>query len=348
MLMKSETTQTNAPLVWVLQTARTGDSAQARALAEALGWPHELKPLDFNSLFNIHNKLLGGSLISLTEAAKDVLAPPWPDLVIAVGRRTVPAARWIQAQNGGRTKLVQLGRPRLDPAHFDLVISTPQYGIPARSNVLNLPVPVHPPIVSTEGELEQWTQQLAHLPRPWTAVVLGGAPWPFRFDAPVIDELAAKLNALTGGAGACIICGSPRTLPGATDDLASKLQGQSAAYGWGPNAPNPYRAVLQLADRFVVSGDSASMLGEACSTGKPVFIFDLPNRPLSAATAGAGRLIARSGLIYPPRDMRALHSELADKGHAQVLGADGAGHRTRLPNPLQTARDRVAALFDGR
>ena len=36
MLMKTDPAQSTKPLVWVLQTARAGDSAQARALADAV------------------------------------------------------------------------------------------------------------------------------------------------------------------------------------------------------------------------------------------------------------------------------------------------------------------------
>ena len=348
MLMKSEIAQTRAPLVWVLQTARAGDSAQARALADVLGWSYELKTLSFNTLFNVPNSVLGASLLSLTPEAREVLGPPWPDLVIGVARRTVPAARWIRAQAGGRTKLVQLGRPRLDPAHFDLVISTPQYGLPARGNVLSLPVPVHAPIDPAEADLSHWREQLQNLPRPWTAVILGGAPWPFRFDGPVLGDLAAKLNALTGKNGACIICSSPRTPAGAPDALASQLNVPCFAHGWRADAPNPYRPVLQLADQLVVSGDSASMLGEACSTGKPVFIFDLPDRSFSRTTAAIGRALSRAGLIHPPRNMRAVHAALTGNGHARLLGTQSSGTSLRLPNPLHTASAHVAKLFEGR
>ncbi len=347
MLMKPETTQAHAPLVWVLQTARAGDSAQARALAEALGWPYVLKSLRFNALFHVPNRLLGSTLVSLTPETRKALSPPWPDLVIGVARRTVPAARWIQAQAGGHTKLVQLGRPRLDPAHFDLVISTPQYGLPVRSNVLNLPVPIHAPIAPTETDLGYWTEHLGHLPRPWTAVILGGAPWPFRFDQAVLQDLAARLNSLTKGEGSCIICSSPRTPEGSPDALAGLVKMQSFAHTWAPDVPNPYRSVLQLADQLVVSGDSASMLGEACSTGKPVYIFDLPNRPLSRATASVGRALSRTGLIHLPRDMRALHAKLTEQGNAQVLGAESKAPHTRLPNQLTTASTRVKTLFEG-
>ena len=38
------------------------------------------------------------------------LQRPWPDLVIATGRRTAPIASWIRKQSGGLTRTVQMGR----------------------------------------------------------------------------------------------------------------------------------------------------------------------------------------------------------------------------------------------
>ena len=73
MLMKTADAKSSEPLVWVLQTARTGDSAQARALAEALTWRHELKSLTFNPLYNVHNAILGASTVSLSQSARESL-----------------------------------------------------------------------------------------------------------------------------------------------------------------------------------------------------------------------------------------------------------------------------------
>ena len=41
------------PLIWVLIGERTGDNNQALALAEAVGWPFEVKTLDYLSLIHI-------------------------------------------------------------------------------------------------------------------------------------------------------------------------------------------------------------------------------------------------------------------------------------------------------
>src|SRR4029453_15549206 len=54
-----------APRVWVLGGKRAGDRAQVIGLAEALGWPYEVKQLAWNPLHHLPNFLLGSSLASL-------------------------------------------------------------------------------------------------------------------------------------------------------------------------------------------------------------------------------------------------------------------------------------------
>ena len=105
-----ETAEAQAPRVWLLLDDRPGHVTQVVGLAEALGWPYERKTLAFTRLNRTSNRLLGASRLSLDTARSAELAPPWPDLVIATGRRTAPIARWIKRRSGGHTRLVQLGR----------------------------------------------------------------------------------------------------------------------------------------------------------------------------------------------------------------------------------------------
>jgi mitochondrial fission protein ELM1 len=132
---RSPILSTALPSVWTLTTEKAGDRAQIMTLATALGWPVEEKRLAFNPLYKKNNLLLGASLKSLDRKGSDRLISPWPDLVIASGRRSVPVARWIRRQAGGRTRLVHIGRPWAPLRLFDLVISTAQYRLPARANV---------------------------------------------------------------------------------------------------------------------------------------------------------------------------------------------------------------------
>jgi len=178
------------PRIWVLLGHRRGDNNQLLALAHALHLPFETRSLRYNLLRKVPKQVLGRQLVSVLPETRKWLEPPWPDLVLGIGHRSVPVARRIRIASGGRTKLVQLGNPRVHPRNFDLVITTPQYGVQEYRNVVRLPLAMdspHAPNVLTDDE----RAFLDALPRPHRLLVLGG-PNKHWFVAP--DDVAAVLG----------------------------------------------------------------------------------------------------------------------------------------------------------
>ncbi len=320
-----------------------GDNLQAWALAHALGWETESRQLRFNLLFAVPNVALGKSLISLDEQSSDKLSPPWPDLVIGVGRRTVPIARWIRSQSNGKTKLVQLGRPRSSNKHFDLVVSSPQYKVASGKNVLHtiLPIPSTPQPPSQDDQ-DYWNRVLKNYPKPWTGILLGGAKWPFRIDETVLDDLAKRV---AKHPGSMLVTTSPRTTPVAPSVIRKALGDRAFVHMWDGGMLNPHRFILTQCDRFIVTGDSASMLSETCATGKPVDIYPLPRSVFSRYIETPGNLLAKSGLINPPRDMSRLHQQLIEQGHAVYLGDNPDTSISWVPDDLNKAVDRVRSMM---
>ena len=100
------------PKIWILSGGRKGDLDQMLVLARAMGWPYEVKHIAQGT------------------------APPWPDLVLCAEAKASVLARRIKRLSAGRTRLVCLGRPAGTARNFDLVITTPQYRIPAAPNVV--------------------------------------------------------------------------------------------------------------------------------------------------------------------------------------------------------------------
>ncbi|HTO84269.1 MAG TPA: ELM1/GtrOC1 family putative glycosyltransferase, partial [Methylomirabilota bacterium] len=247
----ADTPDRRDPLVWVLLADRAGGNGQLLSLAEALGWPSERKTIAYNAANRLPNLLLGASLAGVQSGASSALAPPWPDLVLAASRRSVPVARWIRARSGGRTKLVHLLHAMAPLDLFDLVITTPQYRLPARPNVLHLAAPLNRVAAATLRDAAAgWSPRLAHLSRPWVALLVGGDSATYRFDAAVARRLAQTANAAVAQGGKLLVSTSPRTAPAAADALAGALAPASFVYRWRPgDADNPYHAFLALADR---------------------------------------------------------------------------------------------------
>ena len=346
------------PLVWVLLADRAGGNGQLLSLAEALGWPFERRAMAYNGLNRLPNLLLGISLKSVRPTAAGTLRPPWPDLVIGASRRSVPVARWIRQQSGGRTKLVHLLHAMAPLDLFDLVITTPQYRLPERPNVLHLAAPLNrvaEPLLHAAAAA--WAPRLAHLRRPFVALLVGGNSATHRLDPATARQLGAAASKIAEDAGGTLLVStSPRTPVASADALAAAITSASFIYRWRPgDTANPYHAFLALADRFIVTSDSASQLVEACLTEKPVDIYDLPRsrQPIlrskewmwrhsegSGFDAAVGRLV-EWGFLKPPRDFEALHRVLRARGLAGTIGGEPAAS-TR--EPLDDMARAVAAI----
>lgn len=325
------------PKVWVLLGQKNGDNAQLRNLARLIEWPYAEKQLCFNGLSSSPNILLGPTLFSVKPGSFP-LEHPWPDLVIAAGRRSVPAARWVKRRSGGCTKLVHVGRPWAPLDWFDLVVTTPQYRLPRRHNVIHntLPIIWHDP-QRLQEEAETWSERLGALPRPWITLLAGGISRPFTFDAKTGETLgrAASLFAREHG-GSLLVTASRRCPPVSFQALVEAVDCPSHVHDpHDRSQENPYFAYLHLSDMFVVTCDSVSMIAEACLMRRPVFVFDLPVKydlrmrtaeflrsillrgRGSASALGARKIyefMVEYGLLTSTRDERFFNDVLRQKG----------------------------------
>ena len=106
------------------------------------------------------------------------------------------------------------------------------------------------------------------------AVLIGGDNGVYRMTDAVADRLIAGLAQIveTQGAGLAVTA-SRRTSPAIVARLRQALA-KLPAVMWDNTGENPYFGYLGLADHVVVTGDSVSMVSEACATGKPVHVID--------------------------------------------------------------------------
>ena len=364
------------PRVWIVDAYRAGERTQLRALAEGLGWPYEIRTLRYRRLEMRTTLFRGSDLRGVDRAASDPLAPPWPDLVLSMGMRNEPVCRWIRDQSGGRTRIVHLGRLWSDPAQFDLVITTPQYRVPERDNVLRNALPLHgfgPERLRAAATL--WAPRLAHLPRPYITVNIGGTSGPYAFGPRAADRLVRDAVALARARGASLlVSSSARTPIAAIDAFAAQRAVPMELYRWRPDDPdNPYPGFLALADEVIVTADSISMLSEAHGTGKPVHMFDTGagrlsmrhdmhvaagnlelaralarqdrDRPDIAPGALAYRALMRWGWQHLSRDISRMHLRLVQSGRMGWLGdPPPEGAAAAAPSDLARAIARIEAL----
>ena len=252
------------PRMSVLFGTTRGDNAQLLILAQALGWPFEVKGEVDSVLMTVVDRLAQAGGLRLRRNKPLLSSLLWPDLVLITGGRRVIDALRIKAMSEGRSRIICVGRPWSDLDLFDLVITTPQYRLPERPNVLKNALPLNQPdddALKLAGD--EWRREVAHLPKPWIAVLVGGNSGSCRFSRATGQKLAREANELAKATGgSLLISTSGRTPRHAAEALFDGIDAPHFAFRWTKDARrNPHLGFLALADRFVVTSDSASMIG---------------------------------------------------------------------------------------
>jgi hypothetical protein len=268
---------------------------------------------------------------------------------------------------------VLLGRPKRAFGEFDLVIATGQYRLPGRPNVLHLDLPLmRVDEAAVAAAAVDWAPRLTRLPRPLVAVLVGGPTKPFVMDGEVASRLLEKLRGMIAEAGGTFyISTSRRTPQTVVGVLEAGLPPGGVLYRWqAGSTENPYRGLLGLADRFVVTGDSVSMMVEVARLGKPLAIFPLPSHPglvtrtwqslaerfhppASSSDRGGlatrlGDLLYRLGIAGYSRDLTAVHRLLCSRTLAVRLGEPFLTGGGKAPDQLKDVVARIKALMGER
>ena len=326
------------PRVWLLLGSRRGDNNQLLALGEALGLPFETRTIAYNWTARLRMRLFPKSVGHVTSESRKWLQPPWPDLVIGIGRRSVPVSRWIKAQSGGRTKIVRLGHPRAPNELFDLVITTRQYPVPPGDNVVVLPVAMNrfrvPPKATPEEQ--EWLEEL---PRPHLLLSIGGTAPMWRLDLKALRDAAAKLlERAEQSGGTLIVVGSPRT-PSKAWSIVREASAGSARVALVQSEVR-YPVLLSDANQQFVTADSVSMISEAIISGKPVGL--IPTEP-----DARGRRLAPDPSRTRVRDPRRFWADVQARG---LVGTVDEPKRGSVEDPVETAvaavRQRLGSLFE--
>ncbi|MBX9709385.1 MAG: mitochondrial fission ELM1 family protein [Caulobacteraceae bacterium] len=200
---------------------------------------------------------------------------PWPELWIAAGRASLPLSLQARKRSGGKTVVVQVQDPRLDPSRFDLVVAPAHDGLTG-ANVVSITGSPHRITPDRLAEAAPaFAAGIEPLPRPRVAVLIGGRSRAFDLTGAHGAGLADQIGRAVRDAGGSVLTTfSRRTPPEARKVMAERLAllpGQV----WDGTGPNPLFAFLHFADHILVTEDSANMAAEAASTGKPVHVLPM-------------------------------------------------------------------------
>lgn len=268
---------------WVLTDGSVGMENQGLAVAEAVGFPIVTKRVRRTGPWR-HLPTSWQLFVPPATRLKDIdpkgdaLSPPWPRLVISVGRHSVPLALALRQMSGGKTFAVHIQNPKVPLACFDLVTAPLHDGLKDGAVVTTLGAPHRVTAARLKAEGDEFARAIADLPHPRVTVLLGGNSKAFRFEAAEAHALADDLQKLHAKTGCSfLVTPSRRTGETVTNILREALKATPSTV-WDGSGTNPYFGYLALADAVIATSDSVNMVTEAAGTGKPVYVYPLPGK----------------------------------------------------------------------
>lgn len=309
-------------LIWAVGDGRAGIDNQVLGLAEAVARrrPSEIVPkrVGWKAYLDPLPAWLNPAPAWGMSSGSSPFDPPWPDLWIAAGRASLPLSIRMKRRSVGKTFVVQLQDPLLPASWFDLV-APPRHD--ERQGEGIFPITGSPHRVTPERLAEAYAgfqDQLAGLPHPRIAALIGGKSKAFDISRRRAEDLADRLAGMVDATdGALLLTFSRRTPEVAKAVITERVKNRPGLI-WDGTGRNPYFAFLAAADCIVVTEDSVNMVTEAASTGKPIFI---------------------AGVDGKQRRKRLFHSDLAERG---VIRPFTGVHAHWSYQPLQET-DRLAA-----
>ncbi len=282
---------------WIISDGKMGNDVQTRGVFDALGLDYQMKCIEPTRL---QAWLAPYARVGRSNGFKAPGGPftaPWPDFVISIGRLTTPYMRAMRGHAGFATYRIILQDPKVSLKTADLFWMPEHDGRRGPNIVTTLTAP-HSFSARRIAELRRtMPPQIAALPGPRVAVLLGGPHGTFRYTPQALSELVGALTSL-GGLGCGLMITPSRRTP---QDFAAALETATRHLQrifWDFSGDNPYPQFLAHADAFIVPGDSVNMTGEPGATGKPIYVFS-PGGGGSAKFTRFHDAMRRAGVTRP-------------------------------------------------
>lgn len=254
----------------VLSDGRTGHDSQTFGLAAALGVEKKIASIAPRGPFKW---LAPFGPVDPRDAASARRYPA--DIVLAAGRRTLPALRYVKKITRNKTFTVYLNKPHSGLGAADLIIA-PSHDALNGANVISTITPVNS---LTESQLvaarKNPDPRIGALPGKRVALLIGGDSHHYKFTPETQKQLTQIVRQICLSGASLMATPSRRTPKSLIEMLKDHLRA-FPSFLWDGTGENPYLSLLACADAFLITADSVNMISEAAATGAPIHIFAPP------------------------------------------------------------------------
>jgi mitochondrial fission protein ELM1 len=263
---------------WVVSDGKIGDEVQCFGILEALGLEPERRVVAPRKIFAWAMPWGPIDPREARDRKQSPIAGPWPDIVIAAGRRSVAYLRYVKRASHGAIFTIFVKDPYCRSHGADVIWVPAHDRLRGPHVIATLTSPNRLAEHVIERARTHPDPRIAELPHPRVAILLGGTSNHYSFGTNEEGELTAIAGALARDGMSIMVTPSRRTPPGlvvAIDiALRSSVDLHRRFFVWTGKGENPYVAMLANADSIIVTADSVNMVGEAVATGVPVHVYE--------------------------------------------------------------------------
>ena len=191
-----------------------------------------------------------------------------PDLVISCGRKSVIPSILLKKRNP-KIFTIHIQDPKVNLKNFDIIVA-PEHDNLNGDNVY-----------SSKGAIHYITESEIHKAKPYlitkinsqkvVSLILGGPNKYYSFDEAQLLQIFNKIKSIFVSKGYKVIVIPSMRTPKEIINFAIKEMG-SCGYVVNKVDKQAYLSAYALANYIVVTCDSTSMISEAATSGKPIFV----------------------------------------------------------------------------
>jgi len=191
-----------------------------------------------------------------------------PGLIISCGRKSVIPSILLKKKNP-KIFTIHIQDPKVSFKNFDAIIA-PEHDNLSGDNVYSSKGAIH---YITESEIKKAEPYLTNKIKnqKLVSLILGGPNKYYSFNKDQLIEIFNEIKSKFISKGYKVIVIPSMRTPKISIELATKELGASG-YVINSVDKQAYLSALALADNVIVTCDSTSMISEAATSGKPIFV----------------------------------------------------------------------------
>ncbi len=263
----------NQKICWVIvEKNLTGTQNQCVAVAEKLAEESsniktEIKNITLRQPWKLLSPYITDSKLMVKG---EKISPPYPDIVIAAGRKSIGIARYIKKKHPN-TLVCFIQNPKITNHNFDLIAAPLHDKVKANCviNTYGAANKISPKLLNEHKE-----KFAINISSPKIAILIGGNSKTHKMTKKITTKICNHIWELSKNHG-IMVTASRRTGKENMNILKERISNIKNCYFWNGEGANPYFSFLAQADYIIVTNDSVSMISDAVSTGKPVYFIEM-------------------------------------------------------------------------